>query len=108
MSLENSLKTLVAASAKMSALNSIHQQQKLLFIAQLSQAEQILDGRCRDAALALDSFDENRDCRRGDRGSRRFEIVIRNVAETLNKRFETLLHLFLTGRGDARQRSAVE
>src|SRR3954470_4442913 len=108
MAFENSLEALITAGAEVSALHGIHKQQKFLFIAELSQAEQILDrGRC-DAALALNSFDQNRDRRGRNRSARGFEIVVGNVAESLNERLETFLHLFLTGGGNSRECPAME
>ena len=57
---EDALKALEPAAAEMAALHAVHEQQQLLLIAQLAQAQQVLRRRGRHPAFALDAFDQDR------------------------------------------------
>ena len=92
----------------MPALHAIHEQEQALLVAQLTQAEQVLDARRLDPALALNPLDENRGRGRGKRRPHRVQIIVGHVAEARHRRAEALLHLFLARGGDARQGAAVE
>ena len=105
---QDALKTLESAAAEMAALHAVHEQQQLLFVAQLAQAEEVLRGGGHHAAFALDALDHNGGCRRRERGAHGGEIIVRNLAETGHLRLKALLDLLLAGRGYAGERPAVE
>ena len=92
----------------MPALHRIHQQQQLLLIAQRAQPQQILRRRRRHAALALHALDQNRTRRRRNRLAHRGQIIERHVPKPRHQRLETLFHLLLPRRRDARQRAPVK
>ena len=65
-------------------------------------------GGGRHAAFALDAFDHDGGGGGRKRGAHGFEIVVRHLPEARHHRFKPLLDLLLAGRGDARERPAVE
>jgi hypothetical protein len=105
---ENPLETLESACPEVAALDGVHQEQHVLFIAQFAQAQQVFRRRGGDTPFTLNALDKD-----GNRcGRNRFahggEIVERHVAKALDHRLESFLHLFLTRRGDSGERAAVE
>jgi hypothetical protein len=105
---QNPLKALEPAGAIMSALNAVHEQQKLFLVAQRAQTEQIFRRGRRDAAFALHAFHQDGDSRGRNRVACGGQIIERNVPEARRCRLETFLDLVLAGRGDARQRAPVK
>src|SRR5436190_14678409 len=92
----------------MAGLHLVKEQENFLFVAKFSQTEKIFRGGGGDPAFTLDCFDQDRGGLRGNRGPHRFEIVERHLAKARHHRFKTFLDLFLPGRRDSRQGSAME
>ena len=105
---EDALEALEAAGAEMPALHAVHEQQQLLFVAQLAQAEQVFRRGGRHAAFALDAFDHDGGRRGRKRGAHGGQVVVGHLPEARHHRLKALLDLLLAGGGDACQRPAVE
>src|SRR5690606_32956335 len=105
---EDALEALVTAGAEMSALDRIHHEQQALLVAQLAESAEVLRGGGRDAALALDALDEDGGRGRRDGVAHGLEVVVGNLAEARNRRFEPLFDLGLPRGGDAGEGAAVE
>src|SRR5262245_57455642 len=56
---ENALETLETAGAEVAALDAVHEEQEILLVAQLAQAQQIFRQGWSNTAFTLDAFDEN-------------------------------------------------
>ena len=107
-SFESALEALESSGPEMTALDAVDQEQEAFFVAESPQAQEIFRGGWRDAALSLNSFDQNRHgCwRKGFPYG--CQIVVGHVTEPRDHRFKSLLNLFLSGCGDAAQGSSVE
>ena len=78
---EDALKALETAGAEMAALHAVHEQQQLLLVAQLAQAEQVFGRGGHHAAFALDAFDHDGGGRGRERGAHGGEVVVRHLPE---------------------------
>ena len=105
---EDALVALESAGAEVAALDGVDQQEESVFVAQGAETEQVIDGGRGDAPFALDAFDEDGGGGRGERFASRLEVVEGDVAEAGDEGVEALLHLVLSGGGDAAERPAVE
>src|ERR1043166_1471621 len=105
---ENALVTLESACAKMATLHFVHEKKELPFIAQLTQAEQVVRSSGRDAAFALHALDENRSGRRRESVAQGNERIIRHGTEAGKDWLKAFFYLFLSGGGNARQRAAMK
>src|SRR4051794_2128616 len=92
----------------MPALNRVNHEKEPFLVAELSQAEQILHTRGCHASFSLNPFNQDRNGARRKRFARRIEVIVRHVPKTWYTRLEALLHLFLAGRGDSRERAPVK
>jgi hypothetical protein len=97
-----------AAAAEVAALHAIHEEEQLLFVTQLPEAKQILWGRGRNTALALDAFDHDGRGRGGQGGAHGIKVIVWHLPKARHHRLKALLDLFLAGGGNAGQRSAVK
>src|SRR5688500_1355218 len=103
MHFENSFIACEMASAGIAPLHFIEQKQEGLLVAEFTKAKQVFRANGIYSALALDAFEKDGDRRGRDRVAHRLQIVERNVSEAWRGRAETLLHLLLSGGGDARE-----
>src|SRR5207249_10918640 len=62
----------------------------------------------RDAAFALDAFDQDRRRRGRKRRADSVEVVVGHLAEARNHRLEALLDLLLSGGGNASEGAAMK
>ena len=92
----------------MPVLHAVHEEQQLLLVAQLPQAEQILRRRLQHASFGLDAFDQHGRGRGRNRPAHGVQVVERHMPEARNHGFKPLLDLVLAGGGDACQRPAVK
>lgn len=92
----------------MAALHGIDHQQQVSFITERPEPEQVFRAGWRDAPFALDALDQH-GCGGGSEGGPHgLQIVERHMPEARGHRLKALLHLVLTGGGDAGQGPAME
>src|SRR5262249_16008695 len=98
---EYALETLKPAGAEVATLDAVHEEQQFPFVAETTQAEQIVGSCWCHAAFALNALNHNRNGRRRDCSSHRFEHGVRHLAESRHHWLESFLYFFLPRRGDA-------
>src|SRR5437867_9054818 len=92
----------------MSVLHAVHQKQEFVFIAELTQPQQILRCCSRDAAFALDRFNENCDGGWRNRVAHGLQFVEADMPKARRYWLEALLDFVLSGRRDSGERASVE
>ena len=93
---------------EVAVLHPIDEEQEVLFVAELAEAQEVIRGGGSDAAFALNGFNED-----GGRGGRQgvaqgVEVVVRDLPEAGEHRLEAFLDLLLAGGGDAGERASVK
>ena len=96
------------AGAPHAALHLVQPHQDAEFVAGGAEPAQELETRRADAAFALHGFDENAGRLRTDGVAQRIQVVERHVIEAVYLRPEAGEILLVAGRGQHRQRTAVE
>ena len=105
---QNALETLKSARSKVTALHFVHEQQQFLFIAELSEPQQIFRCGRSDTPFALNSFDHDRHSGRLNCRPHRVQVVIRHMSESRHDWLKPFLNLFLSRRRDSSQRPAMK
>ncbi len=89
-------------------LDLVEDQQHAALVAELPGARQVVGARHDHAALAEDRLEQERRRGVGESALERGHVVVGHVAESARQRLEADPHLLLAGRGQGRERPAVE
>src|SRR5688572_12305712 len=108
MPFEDSFIACEVTGAEIAPLHFIEQEQEALLVAEFAQAHQVFGADWIHPTLALDAFEKDRDRRGRDRVAHRLQIVEWNMPEARRGRPKTLLHLLLSGGGDAGESTSVK